>query len=204
MWSDRTPPERLRALVTKLRSVLPAPSPAASSIKRSLRGRASVDQVAELLRFEPGFAWLNSYILRAPLATVSYSDGCGVISGPGGTVEVPGPGFDILQAVLEAWRGPSGALLGGFLSYDLAAEIEDLGPAPPEDFSFPKFYFGLCDSALMFEDNRWSLLGTDAWRPIPLDTAEDLIRGAEAKPLPPVAAPNPGGALRSRPDRSSF
>ena len=163
-----------------------------------------MEQLAELLRPERGFAWLNNHLLHAPLATISYSDGYGVISGPGGTARLAGRGFDTLEAMLEAWRGPAGAILAGFISYDLATEIEELGPIPPEDFSFPKFYFGLFDSALIFEDQGWSLSGTDAWRRIPLDAAEDLILRAEATPLPAVAVPKPSGNLTSRPDRASF
>lgn len=196
--------------------MLPPPSATSSSARFDLRGKASLEQVEESLRFEPGFAHINGsgtsrYLLHAPLATVSYSDGYGAVSGPGGSVKFPGPGFDILHAMLEAWHGPSGALLAGFISYDLAAEIEDLGLAPPEDFRFPKFYFGLFDSALVFEDNRWSLQGTDGWRgrdsiPIPLGEAEDLIRraerisGSEATPGKRLSA----GALTSRPDRAAF
>src|ERR1700682_1085254 len=98
MWSDLTPPERLRALAAGLHSVLPTPSPVASSTRRRLRGKASIEQLAELLRDEPGFAWLNGesagpYLLYRPLAAVSYSGGYGVITGPGGAVEVERCGF---------------------------------------------------------------------------------------------------------------
>jgi para-aminobenzoate synthetase component 1 len=113
--------------------------------------------------------------------------------------------------MLQAWRGPGGALLAGFISYDLASEIEHLEPLPPEDFSFPKFYFGLFDSALLFEDNGWSLAGTDAWRgrdgvPIPPGAVEDLIGRAETI-VPQSAAAGArlcAGALHSRPDRAAF
>src|SRR5579862_2776132 len=204
MWSDRTPPEQLQTLVAGLRSVLPGPSAAASGITTSLGGQASVEQVAELLRFEPGFAWLNTRLLHHPLATISYSDGCAIVTGPEGTLNLIGRGFDILQAMLEAWRGPSEALLAGFISYDLAAEIEDLGSAPAEDFSFPRFYFGLFDSALMFDGETWKLSATDAWRPIQADAAQDLIQRAKSKPLPVAAARNAAGELSSRPDRRTF
>jgi para-aminobenzoate synthetase component 1 len=218
MWSDPTPPEQLRALVAQFHSVLPAPVPAASSSRCALRGQPSVEQVEELLRREPGFACVNAttqagtaapYLLRHPLATISYSGESATVSGPGGTVEISAPGFEVLQAALEAWRGPAGALLAGFLSYDLAAEIEDLGAPPPEDFRFPKFSFGLFDSALTFEDDRWSLFGTDAWRgkdglPLPPSNAEDLLaRAASTSPLG-SDAPLSSGALSSRPDRASF
>jgi len=165
-----------------------------------------VDQVAELLRLEPGFALVTGaapFLLHRPLATISYSGGSALITGPAGAVEVSGSGFDVLHAMLEACRGPAGALLAGFLSYDLATEIEDLGPIPPEDFSFPKFYFGLFDSALTFEDNNWSLLATDAWRSPP-DVAEDLLARAD-KLAPRVAEPfTISGTLSSHPNRSSF
>src|SRR5579862_142978 len=204
MWSDRTSPDRLRELFGELRSVLPAPSPGATSTHTKLRGGASFEQVAELLRSEPGFASVKPYLLHKPLATMTYADGSCIVSGPGGVVTPAGSGFDILQAALDAWGGPSGAILAGFISYDLASEIEDLGPLPPANFSFPKFYFGLYDSALMFEDEGWSLSGTDAWRPIPLDAAEELIRRAGAKPLPVVAARKTSDALTSAPARAAF
>jgi para-aminobenzoate synthetase component 1 len=211
MWSDRTPPEQLRDLVASLRSVLPAPSPAASSTGKSLRGQASVEQVAELLRTEPGFAWVGAapFLLHNPLATVSYSGGCGVVTGPTGSLKIPGRGFDILEAVLDAWRGPSGALLAGFLSYDLAAEIEDLGPVPPGNFSFPAFSFGLFDSALAHDDNGWSVSGTDAWQgrngiPISTDSAENLICRA-AKIVPQIPSSRLSvGPMTSQPDRPAF
>ena len=114
MWSDRTPPERLRALGKQLESVLPA--------------NASARAAPE------------------PLATASYWGGYADVSGPAGEIRVSGCGFEILEAMLQAWRHMPGAGLHGFLSYDLASEIEDLGPLPPETFGFPKFHFGLFNS----------------------------------------------------------
>jgi len=172
MWSDRTPPERLRALVAKLHSALPAPGS---------RRTSSIDHVEEPLRIAPGFASVTGkrpLLLHNPLATITYSNGSAVIAGPGGTVEVSATAFDVLEAMLEAWRGPSEALLAGFLSYDLAAEIEDLGTTPTPDFTFPQFYFALYDSARTLENHQWRHSATTAWR----------------KPE----------ALRSRPDQSSF
>ncbi len=136
MWSDRTPPERLHALVAKLHSVLRPPS---------LRRRASTDQIDESLHPVPGFAYVTGtkpLLLNNPLATVTYSNGSAVITSDAGTVELSAPAFDVLEAMLEAWRGHSEAILAGFLSYDLATEIEDLGPIPRPDFTFPQFYFG--------------------------------------------------------------
>src|SRR5437016_4839637 len=144
MWSDQTPPDKLRDLIRSVRSVLPEPSSDASGGKLPLPGSATVEQVAELLRTEAGFAWVTGgtgpCLLSKPLATVSYSHGQAVIVGPEETVQLQGQALDILRAVLEAWRGPAGAKLAGFLSYDLASEIEDLGSLPPDEFAFPGFY----------------------------------------------------------------
>ncbi len=129
----------------------------------------------------PGFASVTGtrpLFLNNPLATITYSHGSAIVTAPGGTTEVSAPAFDVLEAMLEAWRGPSEGILAGFLSYDLAAEIEDLGPIPPPDFNFPQFYFALYDSALTLENQQWRPSVTTAWR------------------TPPV--------LRSRPDRAAF
>jgi para-aminobenzoate synthetase component I len=130
MWSDRLPPGDLRLLVNQIRSVVP---PACIDQWES-QGPAS--------HWEPGFAWLTGLPLSKPLAIATYSKGEGVVSGPQGSVRLRARGFDLLEALLTAWHGAP-ALLAGFLSYDLAAELEDLGPAPPESFQFPQFHFGL-------------------------------------------------------------
>jgi len=155
MWSDRTPPELLRELVDKVRSVRLAPS-------------------AESM----GFALLNEKLFQNPLAIVSYSGGLGSVSGPDGSVELPGAAFDVLHAALEAWRGLSGALLVGFLSYDLALEIEQLGSAPAQNFNFPSLHFGLYEAQ-----------------------AENLCR---PDPSGTVLQPVSSGPLISHPDRPGF
>jgi para-aminobenzoate synthetase component I len=134
MWSDRLPPEDLRLLVNQIRSVV---SPASIEQWNS-PGPAS--------HSEPGFAWLNGLPLSKPLAIATYSKSEGVVSGPQGSVRLRARGFDLLEALLTAWHGAP-ALLAGFLSYDLAAELEDLGSAPPESFQFPQFHFGLYKNA---------------------------------------------------------
>ena len=124
----------------------------------------------------PGFAHLGEVgSFDAPLATVTYWGGHGVVSGPQGTINLSTRGFDLLQAMLDAWRDVPEAILVGFLSYDLASEIEDLGPAPPAHFTFPKFYLGLYRS--------------------PASSMEDFHA---TEPL------NSRGPLRSQPDHASF
>jgi para-aminobenzoate synthetase component 1 len=207
MWSDGTTPERLRALTAALHSVLPAPAPRASTGRQGIAGSASVDQVADLLNRDPGFCWLNgsdgTRLLAHPLATVSYFDGAAEVTGPGGTRHIEGRAFEILESMLEAWGGPSGAMLAGYLSYDLAAELEDLGESPRSAFAFPAFWFGLFDSALSVEDGAWSVTWTDAWRARP-GWVEEAVRGAALQRPDSNAGLEADCGLISRPDRCAF
>ena len=41
--------------------------------------------------------------------------------------------FDLLEAAIEARRDIPGAMLAGYLAYDLSAELEDLGALPADD-----------------------------------------------------------------------
>ena len=204
MWSDRTPPDRLRALVDQLHRVLPRPSPNASRIKHKVAGEANFDQAAAALQAEAGFTCLGKTLLHKPLATITYSDGKATLSGPGASAAVYGRGFDILEAMLEAWSGPANAMLAGFIAYDLAAEIENLGAAPTQTFRFPQLYFGLYDSSLTREPSGWSLSATTAWRtPFAIEDAEDLLRRAVNIALPSHDRKG-AAALTSQPNRASF
>ncbi len=72
--------------------------------------------------------------------SISYRAGRAVIHTATGVVEAEGRGFDILEAFFRSC--PEGRL-NGFLSYDLAAELEDIGPLPTDDSQFPQIYFTL-------------------------------------------------------------
>ncbi len=154
MWSDRTPPERLRDLVAALRSAVP--------------------QDADRLSTTPAFVLLGNQEFRSPLATVRYCNGQGTVTGARGGLTLEAKGFDLLEAMLVAWRGISGATLAGFLSYDLAVELEDLGPKPPQTFRFPQLWFGLFGPA------------------------------AEQSTAADTAPSQPTGPMVSRPDRAAF
>jgi len=194
----------MREIVAVLHSILPAPS-ASSAICKRLHGDPSPEQLAELLHAEPGFAWLDGadtrqILLHQPLATISCDGETASVSGPGGAVQFPARAMDVLDAMLEAWRGPAHALLVGFLSYDLAGEIEELDQQPKCDFSFPTLHFGLFDSALVREDGAWRQHATNAWRE-PGD-AEALLRNAAGASA--VSQPLRSGVLTSRPDQACF
>ena len=198
--------------MASLHAVLPAPKSVASHQATVLTTGAAVAQVAEVLRGEPGFASVQfttssggsgTHLLHRPLATITYSEGSALIVGPGGSAKVTARGFDILQAALQAWRNPQGALLVGFLSYDLASELEDVGPAPVADFVFPSLHFGLFDSALTFENGRWSFSATDAWRDIDGKIIERVARAIDRADSI-EETPLRSGAVVSRPDRNAF
>ena len=189
-----------------LRSGLPSWTPerrrAEANEATRLGSRPSPEQVAEVLRGKPGFAWLDGagtrhFLFHRPLAVISCTGDTGSISGPEGTIRFPARGIELLDAMLEAWGGSS-ALLAGFLSYDLASEIEDLGAAPPGDFNFPSLHFGLYDSALVYENRVWHVQGNN-------DQAEELLRRAEAIVVPAATTgPLSPGPLESRPGKDCF
>jgi para-aminobenzoate synthetase component I len=108
-----------------------------------------------------------------PLATISYRNRVAAIISATSRITIEAPAFDILEAALTAWSG-SNARLSGYLGYDLAAELEDLGPLPPDDLNMPEMYFGLYEHA------------ADA---------------TAAKARPGLVK---GGAFSSRPDRVAF
>ncbi len=118
MWADRTPPERLAELIEKLRPLATGAPPATIILESGPSGPIA---------------------LTRPLATISYSAGRARI----GNIGVEAKGFEILEAALLAWKDIDGALLAGYLAYDLAAELEDLGDYPPDDSGLPSMYFGL-------------------------------------------------------------
>jgi para-aminobenzoate synthetase component 1 len=161
--------------------------------------------VADLLHAEPGFAWLDGggtrhVLLHRPLAGVSCDGQTASVTGPDGTVRLDARAIDVLDAMIEAWRGPADALLVGFLSYDVAGEIEELGEQPPADFSFPTMHFGLYDSALVWEEGFWNLHATGGWKEP--ESAETLLQNAAA--LSAVSRPVSAGALSSRPAQGCF
>lgn len=123
MWSDRVSPEKLRELVDQLRSIE--------------------------FSSEPGFVWLRANdgprMFRNPLTTISYRSGVATVTSAASRVNLRAPAFDILEATLTAWRD-SDALLAGYIGYDVAAELEDLSPLPPDDLDMPEMYFGLYES----------------------------------------------------------
>ena len=233
MWSERASQSEHESLVARLRRILPAPDPdthastwewALKVAPDSFAGEKiapTPEQVATNLQ-EPGFSWLNGAngprLFSRPIATISYTraltpgeKGTARVSGPGGSAEFETCGFDLLEAALEAWKGPESAELVGYLSYDLAAELEDVGEVPEEDIGVPALYFNLYAESLEYRDGVWRARGTNAWdrhcgAMFSKGEFEALISGS-AQPDTEERTKQSlhgGPVIRSKPDQAGF
>jgi para-aminobenzoate synthetase component 1 len=192
MWSDRLPDERRRRLAGRLRAVLPAPAPHARGAVTPLRaqgprGAATPEQVAEEMRADPGFIWLDGSggdaghrFFSRPLAVLTVRNGRATVEGPGGKATFAAGGFDLLEAAFAAWGGPARGLLVGYLGYELGAELErvETPPAGEDDLKLPDLHLALYDAALRHDREGWHLESTDAWRG---GGRGDRVREAEAR-----------------------
>jgi para-aminobenzoate synthetase component 1 len=223
VWTDRPPPERQARLIERLRSVLPPPRPGARGGKTPLAGTATPEQVAEELRGEPGFAWLDgggwggARLHARPLAVLSARGGRARAVGPGGRAAFAARGLDLLDAALTAWGGGGGELVG-YLGYELAWELEELPPRPADDLGLPDLHLALYTTGLLRDERGWALASTDAWPAPggdPRIEAERLLKRAVRLPTqaaePGAALPGPTGGrplarppVRSRPDPAGF
>ena len=198
MWSDRLEAARRAALVARLRQVLPEPRSEAGSETRALDWQWTPEEVAEGLRSQSGFLWLDrprAQLFANPLATISVTDRHATVQGPGGTVEWDGSGFDVLEAALGAWGGPGEARLCGYLGYELGAELEDVALPRRRDADLPDLYLALYDRRLEHCEGRWRSCGTDAWRPV----------SAESPGVQPARDEDlEGGAISSTPSAERF
>src|SRR5918999_4153536 len=219
MWSDRFSAKRRQRIVERLCSVLPAPRPGSRGSKTPLRPPGpkaeppSPEQVAEELREQPGFAWLDGAetghrLYQRPLAVLTVRNRRASVSGPGGHARFVAGGFDLLDAALAAWSGAgSGATLVGYFGYEMGYELEELPTPPPEDdLGLPDFSLRLYDSSLRWDGRSWMVEATDAWSSVnPVIEAEGLLTAARRRTV--AEAPQAGlarGGVISRPSRSGF
>jgi len=235
MWSDRLSATRRKRLVERLRTILPAPSLHARGATTPLRIQRDVapEQMAEELRGEPGFAWLDGgpggshRFFARPLVTLSVRNRRATVSGPSGQIRPIGPierktfaagGFDLLDAAFAAWGGPVRGLLVGWLGYELGAELERLQPTSPldlaDDLKLPDLHLALYDAAIRRDGNGWHLESTDAWRSGaggPGDRvreAEERLAAARKREPPQGSEPGTGrlatGPVIGRPNGRGF
>jgi para-aminobenzoate synthetase component 1 len=226
MWSDRLPEAERERLAERLRAVLPAPQARWRASKTPLRTVKTKppgpEQVADELRGEPGFAWLDGgsagqagghRLYARPLATLAVQQGRATVSGPGGCASFAARGFDLLAAAFEAWgEASSHATLVGYLGYELGGELESLPPPAADDLGLPDLHLALYDRALLWDGSRWTLEATDAWRDVagrepsdPLLAAERWLAVAGRRPSEdrPDGSTTQGGVV-SRPSRGAF
>jgi para-aminobenzoate synthetase component 1 len=221
MWSDRPSEKRRERLAGRLRAILPPPRAGSRGSKTPLRvpgpkGPPTPEQVAEELRGEPGFSWLDGgdsdhRLYARPLATLAVRDGRAAASGPGGRATFAASGFDLLDAALAAWgEAGAGATLVGYLGYEMGGELESLPPPPEDDLGLPDLHLSLYADALRWDGRSWTLEATDAWRepgaPDPVVAAERLLAAARRRSEPE----RPGDphlqrrSVISRPNRGGF
>ena len=171
MWSDRPSTGSRQELIEGLRRILPAPSANARDYEIELPDHSDVVSVAEALWPRPGFLWLDrpgqAWIGADPIARISTRAGHSVVCGPGGRMEMEARGFDLLEAVFEAWGAPTGALLCGYLGYELGAELENLLLPEYRPADLPDLHLDLFDWRYEYSSGAWKVQGTDAWRRIP-------------------------------------
>lgn len=228
MWSDRLPEARRRRMVARLRTVLAAPAPHARGAVTPLRaGAATPEQVAEELRSDPGFIWLDDdtgaaghqaghRFFTRPVAVLTSRNGRSTVTGPGGRATFSAGGFALLEAGFAAWGGPARALLVGYLGYELGAELERLEPnlpagfpTAPDDLGLPDLHLALYDRALCHDGRGWRLESIDAWADRPGDPvleAEARLTAARKRrePSPPETGRLAAGAVSGHPSGPGF
>ncbi len=204
MWSDRLDAASRQTLIENLRRVLPAPRPAARAQTALLEWRRDPAEVAEALRRQPGFAWLdrpNARLFADPLVRIEVCGRRATVAGPGGTVAFEAGGLDLVEAALAAWGGPGNALLCGYLGYELGAELEDVVLPPRRAVDLPELALSLFDWRLEHVQGAWSFHATDAWRSVTFGDVEALAGKAcpprdEGFAAPPVASTPTGEGFR--------
>src|SRR4029079_454879 len=115
--------QRRERLAHRLQAVLPPPRPGSRGSKNPLRvpdrkAPPSPEQVAEELREQPGFSWLDGTeghrLYSRPLATIDTHGGRTTVTGPFGHSTFAASGFEALEATFAAWKW-TGATLVGYL-----------------------------------------------------------------------------------------
>jgi len=204
MWSDRLEASARQALVERLWRVLPAPRAGACGAIIALKREVGVAEAAAALWHQPEFAWLDrpdaAWMGVDPLARLTVRSGKATVRGPGGTVRVKARGFDLVEAALAAWGGPSEAMLCGYLGYELGGELEDIRQLAAQAADPPDLHLALYDWRLEHRGDGWRLCGTDAWRRVDAGTMGALIRRGRAEAEGKQAA----GPIASVPDENGF
>ena len=180
MWSDRLAPSSRQAFVEGLHHVLAAPRPDRPSYAAGLSWDGEAIDGAAALWAQRHFLWLDQLpaarLAVDPVARLTVTDGMATIQGPNRKVSVETRGFDLVEAALEAWGGPSEAMLAGYLGYELGCEIEDVVTPERRVGDPPDLDLRLYDWWLELGPRGWRFHGTEAWRDVGPKRAEALLR----------------------------
>ena len=203
MWSDPLASSSRQALVERLRRVLPAPNKDARPKTTELAWSLGAAEVATALWHRPDFIWLDqpseTRIAVDPVARITVRNGSAIVRGLRGTVRLKARGFDVLEAALEAWGGPTGAELCGYLGYELGSELEDVTRPELREGDPPDLHLALYDWRLENSANGWRFHGTDAWRPTSTGAIEGLLRKRRKAPVKEL-----GGDVSSVPSGEGY
>src|SRR6516164_1192093 len=179
MWSDRLAPSSRQAFVEGLRHVLAAPRPDRPSYAAGLSWDGEAIDGAAALWAQRHFLWLDqppaARLAVDPVARLTVTDGMATIQGPNRKVSVETRGFDLVEAALEAWGGPSEAVVAGYLGYELGCEIEDVLTPERRVGDPPDLDLRLYDWWLELGPRGWRFHGTEAWRDVGPKRAEALL-----------------------------
>jgi para-aminobenzoate synthetase component 1 len=181
-----------------------------------LDGEAPVEQVAEQLHTEPGFAWLQGdawggVLLVRPLLVLQQRGTVATVTSDRGEERFEASALDLLEAAFACWGDTSGAVLAGSFGYEIGRQLESLDAPPEDDLHLPDLHLGLYDAALRpARGGHWRLEGTDRWRgedglPWPVERVREWLEQAHARePAASAGEPVAAGPAQSHPSRAGY
>ena len=194
MWSDRAPAAATARRARSLREWLPVRG-TGSPVRRRLRIDIDAETLAQRLLRQGSIAWLDGgeegehQLAIAPLMSVRSTGTGSRLTAGTSRKRWRADGFDLLESILTAFAASApDARLFGYLSYELAARLEELPAFPPADLPFADMEMGLHDLWIQGRAGDWALVGTDAWRGV-AGTEEVAIAIERAAGLPGPDAP---------------
>lgn len=188
---------------SRLRELLPAPSVHATRREVTLAVDITPLQMAARLRSKPGFIWLDGaatghHLLFDPIAELTVTGSQATVARGGQWITFAASAFDLLVTALNLWRTNSGAMLAGYIGYELGPELESLALPPRGEGDLPDLHLGLYDFGLRYDSGGWRFWSSNAWRDvdvfdIPLEQTTTTVEGARSP-----------GLLVSRPSEEEF
>ncbi len=153
-------------------------------VRIALRATCGAVELADALRDEPGFVWLDgadygrTLFAIDPLAVLSATESSSTLHHQGEEVRLPVDAFGALEVLLD--QLPTGSRLFGYLGYELAALLERLPVFPTADDAVPDLHLGIYDAWLEGSSEQWHLTGAAAEeRMVALRTRiESRVRGS--------------------------